>query len=131
MKRTLAISASVLTLSSAGLIGLSPTAQADSRASCGANRFCLYEGYSFERGVYRHKPRPGSWYRVNLPSSINDQASSMVNNTKYDVFMYSGRDCFGDAYTAAAKSSDKDLAHNSGNNKGNMSNRVTCITVSK
>ncbi|MGP3978286.1 peptidase inhibitor family I36 protein [Streptomyces sp. 8N114] len=130
MKRTLAISASVLTLSTVGLIGLSPTAQADSRASCGANRFCLYEGYDFERGVYRHKPRPGSWYQVNLPSSINDQATSMVNNTKYGVHMKVDRDCFGDAYYAAAKSSDKDLAHNSGNND-NVNNRVTCIIIVK
>ncbi|MGP3991578.1 peptidase inhibitor family I36 protein [Streptomyces sp. 3N207] len=135
MKRTLAISASVLTLSTAGLVGLSPTAQAaDSKARCGANQICLYEGYNFERGVYRHTHDSSSWPDVNLPSSINNKATSMVNNTEYTVTLAPDRGCRGDVldkYEAKPKSRDGNLRENSGPNKGNFSNRVSCITFSR
>ncbi|MEU1791734.1 peptidase inhibitor family I36 protein [Streptomyces sparsogenes] len=113
MKRAIALTVSALSLSAAGLIGLSGTAHA--QGPCGIDDLCLFQ-YANMNGI--------EWGQididmcVNIGSEFNNKASSMENRGPSRMWLYDKKNCAGRAgYSAAPNSKDKTLVNNGFDNK--------------
>jgi peptidase inhibitor family I36 len=114
MKRAIAVTVSVLLLSSMGLMGSASAAQARIK---GCPWLCLYtnENYRGEGITFPINGRHGCW---NIPPHFRRNASSMKNSEKFKVWLYANMNCAGKAgYTAKPRSSDKSFRNNKFNDK--------------
>lgn len=120
MNRMLALtvsSLSALSFSAIALIGSAPNANADETVCF---FFCLheddsYKGDSWGIGVL-DQPKVGECR--NIPSALNNKASSMENPSAAKVLFYDAKNCTGTSgYSAKPESSDKDLTNNGFDNK--------------
>ncbi|MEO3792714.1 peptidase inhibitor family I36 protein [Nonomuraea sp. B10E15] len=92
---------------------------ADSRSSSAAGSFCLYEHDNYKGGRACFKTgdrdlRNNRWSGTGR--SADNGASSMKNETRYFVYLYSLPGLKGGWYGARPYSSDTDLTKNSGGN---------------
>lgn len=126
MKRIASYAAGAV-LATASLLGGSTAAQAAIIASetaraaeCGNGYICLFEHDAFKGYKVQMMVRQG--YCRNLGPSMNNEASSMINEANYRVLFYDGVNCTGtQGYTAAANSFDVNLTPN------HWDNRVTSL----
>lgn len=121
----------VVALGLAGLIGSGSSAAAavPVATSSQGGAFYVYEHDDFKgrSAVFTSTDtdlRNNSWLGES-GSNVNDNASSMKNQTDRDVSMYAGVGCTGDRYIAKKHSEDKDLTSNS--NNPSFDNRASCI----
>ncbi|NUW44391.1 peptidase inhibitor family I36 protein [Nonomuraea rhodomycinica] len=118
MKRRTTLVITAMLIGATSLIGSNATAQASSTAfDCPS--FCLYEHDDFN--MFRDGRHVLLWphgpcYNVN--SSMDNRASSMINDSGRHVRLYDRKNCAGPAgYTAKPHSADKDLTNNGFDNK--------------
>ncbi|MGI5349083.1 peptidase inhibitor family I36 protein [Streptomyces sp. CA-250714] len=117
MKRTITLAVGALSLAATSLIGFSSPAQADATGQkCASDvSLCL-----FEHDNYKGKVRSSFADDLcqNVPSYMNNKASSMTSGSNYWVRLYDKANCSGaSGYYAAPKSKDKDLTNNGFDNK--------------
>jgi hypothetical protein len=125
MKHKLALTFGVAALSAAGLFA-APGANADADGEVGAQvtYFTLYgndefggDHKGFASGSSDHDLGNNFW--TGTSHIMEDEASSMINNTGSDValFQNAGSTCSGSTYVALRNSRDADFSNNDFDNK--------------
>ncbi|WP_460353540.1 peptidase inhibitor family I36 protein [Actinoallomurus acanthiterrae] len=114
MKRAIAVTVSVLSLSSLSLVGSASAAPVRVK---GCPWFCLYTNENY-RGEGVTFPISGRHGCLNISPHFRRNASSMKNSEKFKVWLYAGMNCTGKAgYVAKPHSSDKSFRNNKFNDK--------------
>jgi hypothetical protein len=104
-----------------GMTTLAPAAQADN-SRCPAKRICLFQHDDFGgwREVFRSSDRDlRNDYAGGSP--VNNEASSMINNTGRRIALWEDHGCGGQVYVARKESEDTDL-HDNG-----AGDQITCV----
>ncbi|MEV2277466.1 peptidase inhibitor family I36 protein [Nocardiopsis sp. NPDC049922] len=118
MKRKITTAGVMASIALAGVLGIAPAASAAAAPTVGAQASYLY--------IYEHDDYKGGYARFsgndsNLSNNcwsgsgcrvVNDNASSMRNQTSRGVSMYKHSNYSGPSYYAQPRSSDKDLTNN-------------------
>lgn len=135
MQRKFGVKVGAVALGFAGLLGVGPavavaeTANVGIQASPFAGTFYVYEHDDFNGGSalftatdtdLRNNSWAGESGRI-----LNDNISSMKNQTDRDIYMSDGAGCTGDRYLAKKHSEDRDLTTN--NNNPSFDNKASCI----
>lgn len=121
-----------------------PSASADDLAHCPSKSFCLFENANFGGGRIVF-PAPGtngfpsSGYEFchfktdgltyNNGHSVDNSASSMVNNSTRTVLLWRNDGCSGNVYSAVPRSEDSTFSNNKITGPGSFNDRATGITV--
>lgn len=131
MQRRFGVMAGAVALGFAGMLGVGPSVAAAETAdiSTQAGAFHAYEHDDFKGGSavftttdtnLSNKGWDGDPGRI-----VNNNISSMKNQTDRDIRMYDGAGCTGEFYLAKKHSEDKDLTTNT--NNPSFDNRASCI----
>jgi hypothetical protein len=116
----------------AGMLGVGPSAAVAETADMSnqAGAFYVYEHDDFKgrSAVFTATDTDltdNGWSGNEGARNLNDNISSMKNETDRTVYMYDNVGCTGDRYFAKAHSEDKDLTKNT--NNPSFDNRASCI----
>lgn len=130
MKKKLALSFGVAVLSTAGMLGAAGVASADTSGDSGALATYLTLYGNDDMGG-NHKGFAsgnsdsdlGNNFWTGTSHVMEDEASSMINNTGRDVglFQKGGSSCGGDVYVALRHTRDADFSNN------NFDNKTSCV----
>ena len=125
--------AGAVTLGFVGTLGVGPSAVAETvNMASQPGVFYVYEHDDFKGGSAAFTSsdsdlRNNSWY--GQPGRIIDNnISSMKNQTDREIYLYDAVGCTGEYYLARKKSEDGDLTKNT--NNPSFDNRTSCIKFS-
>ena len=127
----LGVGSAVASAETADAVASAETAETGIQASPFSGTFYVYEHDDFKggSGSFRGSDRTltnDSWENGPAGRIMNDNISSMRNQTDRDIFLWEHAGFGGDHYLAKKHSEDKDLTHNS-NNPPNFDNRASSI----
>jgi hypothetical protein len=135
MQRRVGVMVGAAALGFAGMLGAGPSAAAEETAHMSSptgGAFYVYEHDNFKGRLtyftYTDKPQNlhgKSWAGDKGGNNVNDNISSMKNDTDRPVYLYDNANCTGQYYTAKPHSEDKDLTKNT--NNPSFDNRASCI----
>ncbi len=131
MQRRFGVMVGAVALGFSGMLGVTSSAAAAETAemSSQAGAFYVYEHDDFKGSsalftATDNDLRNNSW--AGEPGRIlNNNISSMKNQTDRDIFLFDGFGCAGPSYIAKRNSEDKDLTNN--NNNPSFDNKASCI----
>lgn len=131
MQRRLAVMTGVVTLGFAGVLGLGSSAAAAETAQMSAQSGAFYayehDDFNGRSAIFTATDRDlsdNSWVGQS-GRNVNDNISSMKNQTDRDISLYNNIGCTGDRYVAKKHSEDKDLTDNS--NNPSFDNKTSCV----
>jgi hypothetical protein len=132
MQRRFGVMVGATALGFAGMLGVGPSAAAAQTAdmSIQTNALYVYEHDDFKgrSAIFTTTDtdlRDNGWSGNEGAKNLNDNISSMKNDTDRDVSLYDNVGCTGDRYLARKHSEDKDLTKNT--NNPSFDNRASCI----
>ena len=134
MQRKFGVMVGAAMLGFVGMLGVVPSAVAETaHMSNQPGAFWIYEHDNFKgRSATFTASDPDlrnkSWLGDEGGRNVNDNISSMKNQTDRTVYLYDNVGCTGDRYMARPHSEDKDLTKNT-NNPG-FDNRASCVKFS-
>jgi Peptidase inhibitor family I36 len=132
MQRRFGVMVGAAALGFAGMLGVGPSAAAAETAHMGSQTgaFWVYEHDDFKGRSTAFTStdsdlRNNSWIGDDGGNNVNDNISSMKNQTDREVLMCDGVGCTGEFYRAKPHSEDKDLTKNA--NNPTFDNRASCV----
>jgi hypothetical protein len=132
MQRRFGVMVGAAALGFAGMLGVGPSAVAAETASMSnqAGAFYVYEHDDFKGRSALFTATDtnltdNGWSGNEGARNLNDNISSMKNETDRDISLYDNVGCTGDRYLARKHSEDKDLTKNT--NNPSFDNRTSCI----
>lgn len=118
----LVAAAAAFGVTGAAVVGIGPAAMAQrAAASCPGEVLCLYQYKNYGGKVYKI----ASNARLTSLGTFNNTASSMKNNTGYNIRLYSGKSYTGKAYTAKHDSADSTFGNNGFDNTAESAKALT------
>lgn len=131
MQRRFGVMVGIVALGFAGMLGIGPSAVASETAntSMRAGVFRIYEHDDFKgrSAAFTRNDNDltnNSW-EGEAGKNVNDNASSMKNDSDRDVLMYENTGCAGLYYRAKSHSTDDDLTHS--NDNPSFDNKTSCV----
>lgn len=131
MQRRFGVIAGAVALGFAGMLGVGPSAVASEAASTsmqsGIFRIFEHDDFKGRSATFDRNDndlRNNSW-EGESGRNVNDNASSMKNESDRDVLMYENVGCTGLYYRALRHSEDKDLTHS--NDNPSFDNKTSCV----
>lgn len=132
MQRRFGVTVGAAALGFAGMLGVGPSAAAAETAhmSIQSGPFYAYEHDDFKgrSALFTATDtdlRNKSWAGHQGGRNVNDNISSMKNQSDRDIWLHDGIGCTGERYVARNHSEDKDLTKNT--NNPSFDNRASCV----
>lgn len=127
MQRRFGVMVGAVVLGFAGMLGVGPSAVAAEAVDMGiqSGSFFVYEHDDLKGGsavfTATNRDLSGKTWDGEPGRFLNDNISSVKNQTDRDVLLYDNSGCTGDVYLSRKNSEDKDLSNNG------LDNKASCI----